>query len=287
MSFIDYLKHYTQTPDVLHMMLVTMFIMLAIHIVLFLLTKATGGDYGLLIEKYYELIISITSMLFFIGVYFLIEHRYFEVSEKFYEIWNKYDDFLLLFALFISIFFINFIDTFIIPLKLLYREEKATLRMVAMIYMLLVFAYIKFIYKNDNYDSIIVYFIIMVVGRFVYFDASFADFLKIMKNVFLETPMLLLGIITTSIVAWYGFGTEYLLKSNGVVLSLWIAHIFIVVEITLIHMILRRWIHRSGKEEAKKNKKLKKQKEVPDIDDFFDENFEVQFEDSSYSQYED
>lgn len=243
MSFIEYIQHYAETPAVLYMVLITVFILTVIHVILLLLTKATGADYGVTIEKYYEMIISSTSMLFFIGLYFLIEHRYFNVSEEFYEIWNKYDDFLLLAALFIAIFFINFVDTLIIPLKLLYREEKATLRMMAMIYMLFIFAYIKFIYKNDNYDSIIVYFLIMVVGRFIYFDASFTDFLKNMKNLFLETPTLLLSLSTTAIIAWYGFGTDYLLKTNGVVLSLWIAHIFFVAEIAIIHMFLKRKIH--------------------------------------------
>lgn len=243
MSFNEYVEHYTQMPDILYMVFVSLFIMLVIHLVLLLLTKATRGDYGVTIEKYYEMIISSTSMLFFIGVFFLIEHRYFNVSDSFYEIWDKYDDFLLLLALFIAIFFINFVDTLIIPLRLLYKEEKATLRMMAMIYMLFVFAYIKFIYKNDNYDSIIVYFLIMVLGRFVYFDASFMDFLKSMKNLFLEIPTLFLSLTTTAIMAWYGFGTEYLLKSNGVVLSLWIAHIFLVLEIAIIHIALRRKIH--------------------------------------------
>ena len=182
-------------------------------------------------------------MLFFIGVYFLVDHKYFNVPSEFYEIWNKYDDFLLLLALFIAIFMINFVDTIVIPLKLLYRNEKATLRMMAMIYMLLIFAYIKFIYQNDNYDEIIVYFMIMVIGRFVYFDASFMDFLKSMKNLFLELPTLLLSLATTAIMAWYGFSTEYLLKSNGVVLSLWIAHIFLVMEICIIFALIKKKIH--------------------------------------------
>jgi len=243
MSFIEYLQHYTEPKSALLMLLISVFILVVIHVILLLLTKATGGDYGVTIEKYYEMIISSTSMLFFIGVYFLIEHKYFDVSAEFYEAWEKYDDFLLLGALFIAIFFINFVDTFIVPLKLLYREEKATLRMMAMIYMLIIFAYIKFIYKNDNYDSIIVYFLIMVVGRFIYFDASFTDFLKSMKNLFLEVPTLLLSLSTTAVIAWYGFSTEYLLKSNGVVLSLWIAHIFFVAKIAIILIFLKKKIH--------------------------------------------
>lgn len=243
MSFVNYVNHYIGMPGLGLMILISTFVLVVIHIVLLLLTKATGADFGVTIEKYYEMIISSTSMLFFIGIYFLVEHRYFNVGPEFYEIWDKYNDFLLLGALCLAIFFINFVDMFIIPLKLLYREEKATLRMMAMIYMLLIFAYIKFIYQNDNYDEIIVYFIIMVIGRFVYFDASFTDFLKSMKNLFLEMPTLLLSLITTSVMAWYGFSTEYLLKSNGVVLSLWIAHIFLVAEISIIHLLVKRKIH--------------------------------------------
>lgn len=230
--------HYFGMPDMLYMIGISLIIVGIIHLFLFLITKAAGGDYGVTLEKYYEMIISSTSMLFFIGLYFLVEHNYFDSSEAFMEMWNKYDDFILLFALFISIFFISFVDKFIIPLKLLYNEEKATLRMMSMIYMLLIFAYIKFIYQNDNYDSIIVYFIIMVVGRFIYFDASFADFVKNMKNLFLEIPMLIMGLITTGILALYGFKSGYLLTSNGVVLSLWIAQILVIIEISIINAVV-------------------------------------------------
>lgn len=89
MSFAAYLQHYFTPSGLLFMILVTAFIMLVIHIVTYLLTRATGTDYGLLVEKYYELIISITSMLFFIGMFFLVEHRYFNVSDEVYEIWEK------------------------------------------------------------------------------------------------------------------------------------------------------------------------------------------------------
>jgi len=240
MNFVDYIRHYLGMPQLLLMILVSLFILVVIHVVVLLLVKSVGGEYHLAIEKYYEMIISSTSMLFFIGIYFLIEHRYFDLGTVFYETWDKYNDFLLLLALFISIFLINFTDTFIIPLKLLYKEEKATLRMMAMFYMLLIFAYIKFIYKNDNYDSIIAYFLIMIVGRFIYFDASFTDFVKIIKKLFLEIPTLLLGLATTVVIAWFGFSTGYLLKTNGVVLSLWIAHIFLIGEIGIIHIFLRK-----------------------------------------------
>lgn len=244
MSFAEYMEHYTKKPEIIYMALVALFILVVIHIVVFLLSKATKGDYALAMEKYYEMILSSTSMLFFIGAYFLVEHRYFDVSGEFYEIWDKYNDFLLLLALIISIFFINFTDTFVIRLKLLYREEKATLRMMAMVYMLIIFAYIKFIYENNNYDSIITYFAIMVVGRFVYFDAAFADFLKNMKKLFLEIPTLVLSVATTAIIAWYGFSTDYLLTSNGVVLSLFIAHMFLILEISIIHLFFSRIIYR-------------------------------------------
>lgn len=238
MSLGKYLAHYFSMPDLLYMIGISLFIVGVIHLFIFLVVKAAGGDYGVSLEKYYEMIISSTSMLFFIGIYFLIEHNYFNAGEEFNEVWSKYDDFILLFFLFISIFFINFVDRFIIPLRLLYREEKATLRMMSMIYMLFVFAYIKFIYGNNNYDSIIAYFIIMVVGRFIYFDASFAEFIENMRRLFHEIPMLLLGLATTGILALYGFRSGYLLTANGVVLSLWIAQILVVVEISIINLVI-------------------------------------------------
>lgn len=106
--------------------------------------------------------------------------------------------------------------------------------MAGMLYMLIIFAYIKFIYLDDNYDAILFYFITMIIGRFVYFDASFKDFCISMKELVSQLPILLLVLLSTALLALYGFKSGYLLTSNGVVVSMFLAHFFVILEIFLI-----------------------------------------------------
>ena len=106
--------------------------------------------------------------------------------------------------------------------------------MAGMLYMLIIFAYIKFIYLDDNYDAILFYFITMIIGRFVYFDASFKDFCISMKELVSQLPILLLVLLSTALLALYGFKSGYLLISNGVVVSMFLAHFFVIFEIFLI-----------------------------------------------------
>lgn len=237
MSLNEYLVHYTEMPQFLYMALVSTGVILLMHLCIFLVCKAGRKRIIVGFQKYYEMIISATSMLLFIAVYFLIQYRYLDFDDSFYEIWDKYNDFLLLIALMIAVILMNLFDNIFVPLKHLARSEKSTLRMMAMIYMMMIFAYIKFIYENDNYDDIIVYFIIMIIGRFIYFDASFRDFLASMKALFDELPILILALITTGVMAYVGFSTGYLLKSNGVVLSLCIAHLFLLIEIIFANIV--------------------------------------------------
>lgn len=240
MTFQEYLEHYTQMPGLLFMILFTVALTAVVHIMIALYSKGKKGSFVGRCERYYEMIISSTSMLLFIGLYFLVEHRYFNVGNELYAIWDKYDDFLLLLALMISIALMNLLDWMFVPLRKIEKDEKASLRMMAMIYMLIIFAYIKVIYENDNYDAIIVYFLLMVIGRFTYFDATFKDFLLSMKLLFRQFPVLILALFTSGALALYGFKSEYLLKSNGVVLSLCIAHFFVLVEIGIVNLFIKK-----------------------------------------------
>ncbi|MGN1022500.1 MAG: hypothetical protein ACI4OJ_03305, partial [Lachnospiraceae bacterium] len=110
----------------------------------------------------------------------------------------------------------------------------ASLRLVSMLYMFVIFLYIKFIYVDDNYDSIIVYFIGMMIGRFVFFGASLKEFLDAIAHAMRDLGMLALALLLTAFMAWYGFGTGYLLRINGVVVSLLIAHLYLIVALFLL-----------------------------------------------------
>lgn len=239
MTLDQYISHYFAIPNILWFALFSLVVTGLIQIPIWLSARKDGAVYFQRFEMYCEMIYSATAMLFFIGLYFLISYRYFDVPEDFYRAWNQYEDLILLIFLVFAIMMINLIDAVFVPLKTITGEHKGSLRMMAMIYMLLIFAYIKFIYQDNNYDAIISYFIIMVIGRFVYFDASFKEFVENLKRLGALLPILLLALLTSGAVAWFGFTTEYLLKKNGVVLSLGIAHVFVIFFISIIHSVMR------------------------------------------------
>jgi hypothetical protein len=247
MTIQDYLHHYFTMPDIVFFFLVSLGVVVLIHFILYAAAKHTAGLYveedvpyvlrdemlGLM-EKYYELVFSATSMLFFVGIYFLIDFNYFGLGWNEFEFWNKYSDYILLAMIVISVALISLMDRLIIPLRRLKKGEKASLRMAAMVYMTVIFFYIKFIYLDNNYDSIIAYFITLIIGRFVYFDATLEDFGSAMKDLAGTLPILGLVLLSTGLLALYGFRTGYLLRANGVVVSLFIAHLFMIIEIFVI-----------------------------------------------------
>ena len=104
-----------------------------------------------------------------------------------------------------------------------------------MLYVILIFFYIKFIYENNNYDGFIMYFLGLMIGRFIYFDASFRDGIRTMLEALKNLPLLILGLAYTGFMAYTGFTSDYLLIGNGVLVSTFIAHIFMIVAIFVIH----------------------------------------------------
>lgn len=250
MSLSDYILHYLSIPGVFFFLLVSLAVVFLIHAILLIAAKkqavryrpsdrafAMTDLYNRYTERYYELMLSASSTLFFTGIFFLIDFDYFNASAGAWAFWENYRDFILLAFIIVSIILISIVDHFFIPLRIIEKEEKSTLRLAGMLYMLVIFAYIKFIYLDNNYDAILIYFITMIIGRFVYFDASFKDFCQSMKELVDQIPILLLVLLSTALLALYGFKSGYLLTANGVVVSMFLAHFFVIIEIFVITRI--------------------------------------------------
>ncbi len=273
MSFDEYIKHYTDPFGVLGIILVSTTVVCLMAFLLMLraryvnaadivlwekagkpediLPPTRSEEFLLQLEMYCEMLFAATAMLFFVGLYFLIDYQYFPFPDEFYVTWEKYDDFLLLLALVFAILMIDLLDHFVVPLRNISSNAKGALRASAMLYMLIIFAYIKFIYDDDNYDAIIVYFIIMIIGRFIYFDVSIHDFTALIKGIYGAFPILAMVLGTTGIMALYGFFSGYLLWNNGVVVSLWIAHLFVILEICVLVNIWK--LRAAGSKAVKQN----------------------------------
>lgn len=201
-------------------------------------TKAQKGlqdEFYHLSERFFELIFSGGSIIGFMAAYYLINR--FVTEGSFKEFWDNYKDYLLLVFMVISILVNTFFDHVVIRVKHLDEDAMASIRLTGMLYMIIIFAYIKFVYEDNNYDMFIAYFLTLMIGRFVYFDASFFDFLKCIKRAAANIPMMFMALAYLGIMCLYGYSTEYLLKHNGVITNIFFTHLFIIVAMFVTHFI--------------------------------------------------
>ncbi len=232
------------------------------------------------IQRFYEMVFSGASILSFLAIYYLIDR--FSPDGDFRVFWDKYKDMLLLLMICLSIVFNNILDRLIIPLKKIKSSERGSVRLLGMLYVILIFAYIKFIYENDNYDGFIMYFLGLMIGRFIYFDASFRDGIKTMLEALKNLPLLILGLLYTAFMAYTGFTSDYLLVGNGVLVSTFIAHVFMIAAIFIIHHSHFMYIF------ARKPKAVHtKEPEYEYIADDDYEDEETAYQDSDYYDEED
>ena len=234
-----------------------------------------------LTERYYEMIFSATSILSFLSAYYLIER--FITEGEFHEYWSDHADMLLLVMIIASCVINSIFDRVLIPLKSVNTEEKGSVRLIGMLYIILIFMYIKFIYENNNYDGFIIYFLGLMVGRYAYFDSSFMDFVNSIRKAAHNIPLLLLGLANTAVMCLYGFTTKYLLKSNGVLVSTFFAHLFLVVAIFIVFhsRFIRLFVKVSATESAAALNRYDNYE-----DDYYEDRYDDADYEDDYSEYD-
>ncbi len=184
-----------------------------------------------LIESFYELVFSSTSVLLFLALYYVIDSRMPSVS----AIWSEYKNFLLLLFIILSVFVTNWFDYFLVRLVNIEEKQKASIRLLSCLYIILILMYIRFIYEDTNYNELIIYFVSLAVGRFIFFDFTWKDFRTTMAAAAGNLPLLILMVLYSGTMCWFGFHTKFLLTSNGVIISILIAHLFMDFSIVILH----------------------------------------------------
>lgn len=244
MSLDEYFAHYLKSADMWIFLLLSTVIIFLVFGILYAYSRMTcqrlknvsqnplRSQLYHVTEKFSELIFSGTSILMFMTAYYLIER--FVAVDSFMSVWNKYKDFLLLLFIVISCIFNTLMDHVIIRLKHLDSKDRAPIRLLGMLYMILIFCYIKFIYENNNYDFFISYFLGLMIGRFVYFDASFKGFVGTIKEAITNIPLLLFALCSTGLLSLYGFSTKYLIKHIGVLTNVFFIHLFMCVSLFIL-----------------------------------------------------
>lgn len=185
-----------------------------------------------LIESFYEMAFSSTSVLIFLSLYYILDAYVSPLS----ELWYKYQDILLLLFILFSVILTNWFDMAFVRLRHISTEQKAIVRLLSSFYIILILLYIKFIYLDDNYDRLILYFLILAAGRFLYFDTTFKWLKEVLIDLGKNLPLLALIGIYSAVVCWYGFHSGFLLTSNGVIVSTLIAHLFMDLAIFILHI---------------------------------------------------
>ena len=247
MTYKDYLAHYFAIPDCLIFLAIAVAMTTLIYVIFFYYAKAAykkpekvRDEFISLTERFYELVFSGCSIIGFMAIYYLINR--FLTDRTFRPIWDTYKDYLLLLLMIISIVMNTFMDHVLVRIKHLDRDAMASIRLIGMLYMILIFAYIKLIYEDDNYDMFIAYFLTLMVGRFVYFDASFKDFLHCIKQAAANFPILIIALIYLGAMCAYGYTSGYLLKHNGVITNIFFTHLYMVIVIVFMHFIPEKLI---------------------------------------------
>ncbi|MBO6241157.1 MAG: hypothetical protein J6O61_10085 [Butyrivibrio sp.] len=203
-------------------------------------------DFEIRLQKFFEMLIAGTAVMSFSCTYVIINHVYSLVSsgkatnltsiERYLaNTWADGKDFILLFLILFSCVINTVLDCLIIRLKILTNEEKATMRMLAMFYVILILMYLNNIGDESEYGPVMMYYFGLMIGRFVYFDASFKDFLNNIKNVFLNMIYLILDLALTGLLCYIGFQAGYFLERNYYIVGIFHTQLFMLAAIFIIH----------------------------------------------------
>ena len=198
------------------------------------------------VQRFYEMMISATSVMSFACAYVIINHIYsslqgMEGSAEYASFgplisaWEGGRDFVLLLLICLSCVLNTLLDRLVIPLKKIDKEEKASIRMLGMFYAIIILAYLNVIGDEREYSPVMMYYLGLMVGRFVYFDASFMDFLNAIGNAFKNALLLIMGLILTGALCYLGFNAGYLLERNYYIVGVFYTQLFILAAVFILH----------------------------------------------------
>ncbi len=218
------------------------------------------------VQLFYEMLIAGTSVLSFSCAYVIANHLYTLLIYRGHSAtsgnyrhwiaaWEGGKDFILLLMICSSCVLNTVLDRLIIPLKHTSKEERASVRLLAMFYVIVILLCLSHVGDESEYGPVMMYYLGLMIGRFVYFDASFTDFLDTIKRAGANAYLLVLGLMLTGSLCSIGFREEYLLPRNYYIVGVFYTHMFMLAAIFLLHhlRLIKRFVMRlvgqSGSEE--------------------------------------
>ena len=104
-----------------------------------------------------------------------------------------------------------------------------------MFYVILILVYLNRIGDESEYNPVMMYYLGLMIGRFVYFDASFLDFFNAIKNAMKNSLLLLMGLILTGALCIFGFEAGFLLERNYYIVGVFYTNLFMLAAVFILH----------------------------------------------------
>lgn len=188
------------------------------------------------LDRFYELVFSSTSVLLMMFTYICIKNMIYEgqIKEPFSTIWSDWENFFLLVLILFSVFITIFFDHVIVRIRSLTPDAMADIRLSSSVYILILLVAIYIGYGEHAYMNLIFMMSAMVAGRFVYFDFTVKDFKRLCAGVGRSMPFIGLLLAYSGLLSFYGFQTKVLISAYGIIISLFIEHLFMCIGIILI-----------------------------------------------------
>lgn len=196
------------------------------------------------IQLFIDMMISATSVMMFSCSFVIIDHVFSIVTspasryygyEEFISLWQNGKDFLLLLLICLSCVANTLFDKFIIPLKMLTKDQKASIRMLGMFYTIILLLILNRVGDHQLYAPVMMYYLTLMIGRFVYFDASFIDFIHALKSALYHSPLLIMGMLVSGSLCIAGFKLGYFLDRNFLIMGVFYTHLFILGVLFVLH----------------------------------------------------
>lgn len=156
-------------------------------------------------QAVFEVLISNTCTMVMMCIYhWIIEKLYF--LSKFFNI-------LLLIMIVVAVIVNNIIDNKM-EQDMLTKSDKATIRLMSSLSIVIIFAYIKIKFVISQYDELIMCYIGLAMGRFIYFDTTWEQLKISFRSSIKYIISILIAMAFTYIVSFYGFKYEVITSSN-------------------------------------------------------------------------
>ena len=152
----------------------------------------------------FEIIISNTSITVIMYFYFHLEK---------FTLISDYFNILMLVLIAIAVLVNNIIDNKF-EQDILSKGDKATIRLISSISIMVVFLYVKMKFETNQYDQLIICYLGLALGRFIYFDTTLSQLIKSLGDLIKYIPPLTIALFFTYMVGLYGVKYQIIKQSN-------------------------------------------------------------------------